>query len=48
MSMLPADHRLEELEPGGELHQVELDAFLREAAAIDARPDLAVDGERVR
>jgi len=43
-----ADHRLEELEARGELHEVELDVVLREIAAVDSGPDLAVDRQRVQ
>ena len=43
-----ADHRLEELEPGRELHEIELDARASRSATVDAEPDLAVDRERVQ
>ncbi len=43
-----ADHRLEQLEAGGELHEIELDVVLPERAPVDAEPDLAVHGERMQ
>ena len=43
-----ADHRLEQLEAGRELDQLEVEAALRPRARLLAEPDLAVDRGRVQ
>jgi hypothetical protein len=43
-----ADHRLEQLEAGGELDQLEVEAALGPRARLLAEPDLAVDRRRVQ
>ena len=43
-----ADHRLEQLEAGGELDRLELDALASRSAVVDAGPDLAVHRRRVQ